>query len=44
MGISRHEALYEYYLDELMTVLDAYAEMRGADDPDRVEEVFADEL
>lgn len=36
--------LYEYYVDELMIVLDAYADMHKTDKDKEIEEVYADEM
>jgi len=46
VGINKREMLEDYYLDELLLVLDAYADMHKSD-KDRDEEyreVYADEL
>lgn len=36
--------LYDYYVDELILVLDAYAEMHKNDKDEPIKEYYADEI
>lgn len=46
MGITKREMLESYYLDELLLVLDAYADMHKTDRDreNEYKEVYADEM